>query len=153
MTPTTAADAVLRRSVVTTEIETPEPRPDRATVPSRAQQPGPAMHTKKPQQPRRKSDLKFFVLFVGITAPAHQRRRATAHDAEQPERAMGPSRGVAPDATPVHHGLNEQTRAAPSGAAGGYTAGSNEPAPDKMPVRAPLVEQPESGAAVTNGRL
>ena len=45
------------------------------------------MHAQEAETTPKKSDLKFFVLSVGITAPAHQRRRATAqpvvNDAEQ----------------------------------------------------------------------
>ena len=53
-------------AVVTTESETPEWAPPR-DGPRRRQQLGAEMHTEKPQQPGRNSDLKFFDLFVGIT--------------------------------------------------------------------------------------
>ena len=80
VTPTTLEDLALRRSVVTTESETPE-WALRRDAPQRVKQPGAAMNTKKPLQPRRNSDLKFFVLCVGITVPVHQRRRASAQAA------------------------------------------------------------------------
>ena len=53
-------------AVVTTERETPEWASPRDS-PRRRQQLGAEMNTEKPQQPGRKSDLKFFDLFVGIT--------------------------------------------------------------------------------------
>ena len=66
MTPVIEEALVLRRSDATTEIATPEWALLR-NVPQRVKQPGAAMNTKKPLQPRRNSDLKFFVLCVGIT--------------------------------------------------------------------------------------
>ena len=69
------------------------------------------MNTEKPQQPRRKSDLRFFVLFVGITAPAHLRRRASAQPAvnstEQPrKRAMSQAVELPHTLHPFHRELH-----------------------------------------------
>ena len=68
------------------------------------------------------------LFFVGITAPAHLRRCASAqpvaNDAERPEtHACAPSRQVAHTLHPFATGcIGKCLRAAPSGAAGGYTA-------------------------------
>ena len=80
MTPTTAEDAVLRLSAATTEIETSEwAAPRELRRPREAAQ----RHDEHQEAARtpKQCDLKFFVFSVGITAPVHQRRRASAQAA------------------------------------------------------------------------
>ena len=66
MTPTTAEDAVLRRPVVTTEIETPEWAQPRDWPPPDEAAPRRDEHQDTARTPKL-SDLKFFVFSVGIT--------------------------------------------------------------------------------------
>ena len=68
----TGEDVVLRRLLSRPRAKRPS-GPSRATDPGRRQQLGAEMKAEKPQQPGRKSDLKFFDLFVGITFRAQPR--------------------------------------------------------------------------------
>ena len=88
-TPTTGEDVVLRRAIAAPEIETPKPSPGARPRPDCVKQHGAAMNAEKPQQPRRKSDLKFFDLFVGITPAFQPRRLMIASAADGCKRWLG----------------------------------------------------------------
>ena len=77
-------------AVVTTESETPEWAPP-CDRPRRRQQLGAEMNTEKPQQPGRKTDLKFFDLFVGITIAFQPRRLMISAAADGCKRLFGGS--------------------------------------------------------------